>query len=903
MSVPNQTPYNIYTANGLTTVFAYEFYLISAGDIQVTINGAEITGGYSVGGIGNVGGGEITFLTPPANGSTVMLERSIPTFRLTDYQDNGDLLADTVNKDFDRLWMAIQRAFIYLGLALTRPLLGGPFNAKGYRIENVGYPVNNSDVANKQFVIDSGNNNLQRTLRVPESRVNQLYPVSGRKNSLLGFDSIGNPVPIFSQTETGDLAFKLASHDPGLGGSLIGLQQRGTVQDALHNVINVEAFRGENVSDSDWGPAFRYAVNYAASIGGGCVRFAGHYSIATTDDTGWVMPFDDGSIDPVRISAGTDSTLMAEPTTMMGVHINLPSGVSLIGDGIDTSSITFTWDWASRPINTEQNIGICVRVNNWDGTYTAAVGAKNRMMGAISKTNVGGFTVNNCFIPIIADGILAYGEWPEISFNQCAFSLLALGSEMSKFSGFYGSNTLAGPVIGGWWLQRNELEYQGGAMVPPYVAGTDVYSLGWCDSIVIRSMKYDFPYWSNAAFSVSYKSLDKFFDDYFWKTRNSLRAGETTPTGTPGSGRLSSRGSNYTSPSTLQAKNPFRGIATRALSIIPRYNRGNSSNRVIDLKTRGTSRPPVLAGPSSPSGSVVSVDNAFVERSCLANMDITSNRKPGGANDWFTVGGDIWNSDITQTPYYVGQNLVTTVFVSSASSIAAMPSQSNQGGNGSAINTIVGPNKSSTMLSRTTLFDPSTGEWSLARESYKAFDYVPRIRFSVDSNYPTNLMFTHGEKILNGGECLLFSLSGGVYSRLSPVSLQCKMARIGSTVKCTIKFLLSTADILNNSQFVIGFKRYSVYDPSKGGYLDFLGTYARSSVIRGSLASNVNVDIITTENAGNILVDGVQFIMFKIFKDMNANAGLLLNELSIANLQVWEIEYESFSNIDSISLT
>lgn len=31
MSVPNQTPYNIYTANGLTTVFPFEFYLLNAG--------------------------------------------------------------------------------------------------------------------------------------------------------------------------------------------------------------------------------------------------------------------------------------------------------------------------------------------------------------------------------------------------------------------------------------------------------------------------------------------------------------------------------------------------------------------------------------------------------------------------------------------------------------------------------------------------------------------------------------------------------------------------------------------------------------------------------------------------------------------------------------------------------
>ncbi|ECR7279145.1 phage tail protein, partial [Salmonella enterica] len=140
MSVPNQTPYIIYNANGMTTVFPFEFYVINSGDIQVTVNSTIVIGGYTVSGVGNVGGGDVTFVTPPANGSVVMLERVVPTYRLTDYQDNGDLLADTVNKDFDRLWMAIQRSFIYLGLALRRPLLGGPFNAEGYRIENLAGP-------------------------------------------------------------------------------------------------------------------------------------------------------------------------------------------------------------------------------------------------------------------------------------------------------------------------------------------------------------------------------------------------------------------------------------------------------------------------------------------------------------------------------------------------------------------------------------------------------------------------------------------------------------------------------------------------------------------------------------------------------------------------------------------
>ncbi|MFM4359255.1 phage tail fiber protein [Klebsiella pneumoniae] len=218
MSVPNQTPYNIYTANGLTTVFAYEFYLISASDIQVTINGNEVTSGYTVSGVGNTNGGEVTFLTAPSNGSTVIFERVTPTYRLTDYQDNGDLLADTVNKDFDRLWMAVQRAFIYLGVALTRPLFGGgPFNANGYRIANLEDPINDQDAATKKFVVDIGLANLARTLRVPESNVGMLPTVFSRKNKILAFNSEGEPIAVLPESgSAADVLIQLASKElPG----------------------------------------------------------------------------------------------------------------------------------------------------------------------------------------------------------------------------------------------------------------------------------------------------------------------------------------------------------------------------------------------------------------------------------------------------------------------------------------------------------------------------------------------------------------------------------------------------------------------------------------------------------------------------------------------------------------
>lgn len=273
MSVPNQTPYNIYTANGLTTVFAYEFYLISASDIQVTINGNEVTSGYTVSGVGNTGGGEVTFLTAPANGSTVIFERVTPTYRLTDYQDNGDLLADTVNKDFDRLWMAIQRAFIYLSVALSRPLFGGgPFDADGYRIANLADPVNDQDAATKNYVIENGKNNLARTLRVPEESVTALPNINLRKNKILAFNNQGNPISVLPESgSAADVLIALGSSEAGMGSALSMHHTGKTVAEYLDLYLATVFFitpeqngaKGDTVQDDSDG--LQDAINKAVA--------------------------------------------------------------------------------------------------------------------------------------------------------------------------------------------------------------------------------------------------------------------------------------------------------------------------------------------------------------------------------------------------------------------------------------------------------------------------------------------------------------------------------------------------------------------------------------------------------------------------------------------------------------
>lgn len=107
-SVAVQTPYNEYSANGVTTVFAYTFELLRSSDLVVTVNGSTVAN-YSVSGVGNQAGGNITFSTAPAAGTmNVLLQRVIPLGRSIDYQVNGPFNAETVNLDFNLMWQALQ---------------------------------------------------------------------------------------------------------------------------------------------------------------------------------------------------------------------------------------------------------------------------------------------------------------------------------------------------------------------------------------------------------------------------------------------------------------------------------------------------------------------------------------------------------------------------------------------------------------------------------------------------------------------------------------------------------------------------------------------------------------------------------------------------------------------------
>lgn len=124
MTVSAQTTYNQYTANGVTTVFPYQFKILSAGDLQVYVAGVlkVLNVDYSVSGVGIDVGGSVTFLLgAPAASAAVSIIRAMAVKRTTDYQQLGDFLTPVVNPDFDNAILLIQDEQTQIGRCIRTP--------------------------------------------------------------------------------------------------------------------------------------------------------------------------------------------------------------------------------------------------------------------------------------------------------------------------------------------------------------------------------------------------------------------------------------------------------------------------------------------------------------------------------------------------------------------------------------------------------------------------------------------------------------------------------------------------------------------------------------------------------------------------------------------------------------
>ena len=118
MTVSSLTTKNSYSGNGSTSAFSYTFKIFDDDDVTVIIRtdstGTETvktkTTHYTVSGVGNAGGGTITFTSGniPASGETVLLLRNTPLTQTTDYTPNDPFPAATHEDALDKLTLISQ---------------------------------------------------------------------------------------------------------------------------------------------------------------------------------------------------------------------------------------------------------------------------------------------------------------------------------------------------------------------------------------------------------------------------------------------------------------------------------------------------------------------------------------------------------------------------------------------------------------------------------------------------------------------------------------------------------------------------------------------------------------------------------------------------------------------------
>lgn len=164
-----------YTGNGVTTIFGYSFRILDQDHIKVirSLDGVDTIlsrdADYTVAGVGNIGGGQISMFLAPTASNTITILRDVPFTQETDLENQGPFFAETIEAALDLSVMRDQQITQMIDDKLAPGEATLDFDARGRRIINLASPVADTDAVNKAYVDAS-------SIPVSEATVNLLAP-------------------------------------------------------------------------------------------------------------------------------------------------------------------------------------------------------------------------------------------------------------------------------------------------------------------------------------------------------------------------------------------------------------------------------------------------------------------------------------------------------------------------------------------------------------------------------------------------------------------------------------------------------------------------------------------------------------------------------------------------------
>jgi hypothetical protein len=271
-------PRTRYAGDGARTSFDFPFPVLASDDLLVFVDDQPATG-FAITGLG-LPTATVTFLAPPAGGTTITLLRRTEGIRETEFVDGGPFRAAAINAELDRIIMLIQE--------------------------------------------DREEHNRALRARAFEGELDFcLPPVAQRANRLFGFDSSGQPM-VFGQSElplSGDASGQLVTPAGATTARVLG--------EHLAAVVNVRDFGaiGDGVSDDT--AAFQAALTAAKARS--CVAYVPASSNSYVIGAGMVL-------DGVRlIGDGPGSMLRLALASGFGLQLtgDAPrlAGLRLLGPG------------------------------------------------------------------------------------------------------------------------------------------------------------------------------------------------------------------------------------------------------------------------------------------------------------------------------------------------------------------------------------------------------------------------------------------------------------------------------------------------------------------------------------------------------------------------------------------